>query len=81
MGRAIDMEKDIDALKLKVERLENIIRGMTHKMSETKHIDLVEETREEKPDGKEKSNHEGNDGSSRKPNKRKTATVSKASKS
>ena len=26
MGRAIDMEKDIDSLKIKVERLENQLR-------------------------------------------------------
>ena len=50
MGRAIDMENDIDALKIKVERLENQVRGMVSKLDEldekstkTKHIDLVEE--------------------------------------
>ena len=48
MGRAIDMEKDIDMLKRKVEKLENTVRGMTHtideideKASKTKQIDLV----------------------------------------
>ena len=45
MGRAIDMEKDIDMLKTKVEKLENIVRGMTHTMSERKHIDLVEDVK------------------------------------
>ena len=34
MGRAIDMEKDIDVLKAKVEKLENTVRGMTHKLDE-----------------------------------------------
>ena len=34
MGRAIDMEKDIGILKTKVEKLENIVMGMTHTMSE-----------------------------------------------
>ena len=34
MGRAIDMEKDIDALKAKVEKLENIVRGMSHQLDE-----------------------------------------------
>ena len=34
MGRAIDMEKDIDALKLKVKKLENTVRGMTSKLDE-----------------------------------------------
>jgi len=50
MGRAIDMEKDIDGLKIKVERLENQVRGMVSKLDEldekstkTKHVDLVEE--------------------------------------
>ena len=37
MGRAIDMEKDIDSLKIKVERLENQLRGMVSK------IDGIEE--------------------------------------
>ena len=50
MGRAIDMEKDIDVLKSKVEKLENQIRGMVSKLDEmdeksskTKHVDLVED--------------------------------------
>ena len=34
MGRAIDMEKDIDALKIQVEKLENIVRGMSHQLEE-----------------------------------------------
>ena len=34
MGRAIDMEKDIDVLKAKVEKLENIVRGMSHQLDE-----------------------------------------------
>ena len=80
MGRAIDMEKDIDMLKIKVEKLENIVRGMTHTMSETKHIDLVEETKE-KADGEKETNNEGNGKSSGKSNKRKSATSSKNSKS
>ena len=56
MGRAIDMEKDIEALKLRVETLENQLRGMVSKIddidedldeiyeksSKTKHIDLTE---------------------------------------
>ena len=71
MGRAIDMEKDIDALKIKVEKLENIIRGMTHTMSETKHIDLVEETKTGEKDAKEeKTNNEGDGKRSVKSNKR-----------
>ena len=34
MGRAIDMEKDIYALKMQVEKLENIVRGMSHQLEE-----------------------------------------------
>ena len=44
MGRAIDMENDIDMLKMQVKKLEDIVRGMSHTMSETKHIDIVKET-------------------------------------
>ena len=80
MGRAIDMEKDIDMLKAKVEKLENIVRGMTHTMSERKHIDLVEETKE-KTDGEKKTNDEGNGKSSGKSNKRKSTSSTKNSKS
>ena len=50
MGRAIDMENDIQALKIKVETLENQLRGMVSKIDEleeksskTKHVDLVED--------------------------------------
>ena len=78
MGRAIDMEKDIDTLKIKVEKLENTLRGMVsrldsldEKSSKTKHIDLVEETKTgEKDAKKEKANNEGNGKRSVKSNKR-----------
>ena len=65
MGRAIDMEKDIDALKIQVKKLEDIVRGMTHTMDSfseksttTEHIDLVDDVKveEEKDNGKEKAN-------------------------
>ena len=46
MGRAIDMENDIARLKIKVEKLENQVRGMiskideiSEKSSKTKHVD------------------------------------------
>ena len=55
MCRAIDMEKDIDALKLKVEKLDNTVRGMVSKLDElnekstkTKHIDLTEVNNDKK---------------------------------
>ena len=62
MGRAIDMENDIGALKIRLDKLENVVRGMTHRLDETdekssktKHIDLTEVK-----DGKEeKTNDEG----------------------
>ena len=81
MGRAIDMEKDIDELKIKVEKLNNTVRGMVSKLeslneksSKTKHIDLVEETKPKESDEKKKTNDEGNGKSSGKSNKRKSAT-------
>ena len=80
MGRAIDMENDISVLKMKVEKLENIVRGMTHTISEKKHIDIIEETKE-KANGEEKTNNEGDGKGSGKSDKRKSAASSKNSKS
>ena len=72
MGRAIDMENDISALKIKIERLENQVRGMVSKLDEfdekstkTKHVDLVEEVgaETESVDDKKqvkKANNKGN---------------------
>ena len=66
MGRAIDMEKDIDALKLKVEKLDNTVRGMVSRLDElnekstkTKHIDLTE-VKDDKKETK-KTNNKGNE--------------------
>jgi hypothetical protein len=72
MGRAIDMEKDIDAMKLQLERLENIVRGMSHSMDElnekstkTTHIDLVDDVKaEEDADGEKEANDKGSSKSS-----------------
>ena len=54
MCRAIDMENDIQVLKLKMEKLENTVRGMVSKLdsldeksSKTKHVDLVEDVKVE----------------------------------
>ena len=73
MGRAIDTEKDIDALKLKLKKLENTVRGMVSKLDEldekgtkTKHVDLTEVKNENK---KKESNNEGDDSSSKQSNK------------
>ena len=63
------MENAIDMLKAEVERLNNIIRGMSSSLNEleekstkTKHVDLVDDvkTKEEKKDGKKKANTKGN---------------------
>ena len=71
MGRAIDMENDIVRLKIKVEKLENQLRGMiskideiSEKSSKTKHIDLVEdvgmeiEDDKKEKDGKKETDNE-----------------------
>ena len=66
MGRAIDMEKDIDMLKAEVERLNNIIRGMSSELTEVTEAlfeeeEVVEETKKEKKEnGKKKANTKGN---------------------
>ena len=71
MGRAIKVDNEIDDLKRRIEKLENIVRGMSHTMSERKHIDLIEETKEEEINDKtEKTNNETNDTSSKQSNKR-----------
>ena len=82
MGRAIDMEKDIDALKLKVETLENQVRGMvsrideiSEKSSKTKHIDLTEVKNETK---NEKTDNEGNGKSSKPANTSKSKSSKKS---
>ena len=81
MGRAIDMENDISSLKNRIEKLENIVRGMTHKISETKHVDLVEETKPKETDEKEEANNERSGKRSVKSNKRGKASKKQSSKS
>ena len=88
MGRAIDMEKDISVLKSEIKRLENIIRGMSksidemsEKSTKTKHIDLVDDVKEEEADnGEEKANDEGSSKSSGTINKSNGNTKGKARK-
>jgi len=44
MGRAIDMEKDISAMKIQIEKLQNQLRGMVSRIDEIDDIiDSVEE--------------------------------------
>jgi hypothetical protein len=87
MGRAIDMEKDIDALKIQVKKLEDIVRGMTHTMDSfseksttTEHIDLVDDVKveEEKDNGKEKANDKTDGKSSKSSNRSSRVSKRKA---
>ena len=82
MGRAINMERDIDTLKIQVEKLENQVRGMVSKIDEiseksskTKHIDLTEVKDETK---EKETNDEGSSKSSRKSNNAKPNSKSKS---
>ena len=59
MGRAIDMEKDIDALKVQVKKLEDIVRGMTHNMDSMSEKSSKTKHAEEKKNGKKKANNKG----------------------
>ena len=89
MGRAIDMEKDIEILKIQVKKLEDIVRGMSHNMdsisekaTKTTHIDLVDDVKtEEKPNGKKEANSKGNGSSDREDDKPVRNSKKKNSKS
>lgn len=83
MGRAIDMEKDIDVLKKDVDYLRKVTRGLSMTMTEVEEIVFKEKkkTKETKTDGKKETNNEGNGESSVKSNKRKTDAISKNRKS
>ena len=63
MGRAIDMEKDIDRMKVQVDRIDaalakviDVVDSMQDKGQRTTHVDLVEEevvvTKKDKPKSK-----------------------------
>jgi len=63
MGRANEMEKDIEVLKLEVKKLENIVRGMSNSIDEmedkstkTTHIDLVDDVKTEEDTNGKKAN-------------------------
>ena len=78
IGRAIDTERDIDALKMQMKKLEDTVRGMVSKLddleedmdeiyeksSKTKHIDLVEDvgTETEEEDDKKETKKANNKG-------------------
>ena len=59
MGRAINMQKDIDDIKIELERLNNIVRGMASELSEVSDIVFEEEKTEETEDVKEESDKQG----------------------
>ena len=60
MGRAINMQKDIDDIKMELERLNNIVRGMASELSEISAIVLgEEEIIEETEDVKEEADNQG----------------------
>ena len=82
MGRAIDMEKDINILNKRVSVLENQLRGMVSKIEEleekstkTKHIDLTEVKNETK---EEETNDEGNGDGSKSTNNAKSKSSKKS---
>lgn len=58
MGRAINMQKDIDDIKIELERLNNIVRGMASELSEVSDIVFEEETTEETEDVKEEADNQ-----------------------
>ena len=62
MGRAIDMEKDIDELKGKVKKINNIIRGIIKEIDDIAEVieDNSGKVKEEKKDGKKQANTKGN---------------------
>ena len=42
MGRAIEMENDIEALRVKLFKLENIVRGMPHAIADLEdEVDII----------------------------------------
>ena len=71
MGRAIDMEKDINILNKRV----SVIEELEEKSTKTKHIDLTEVKNETK---KEETNDEGNGDSSKSTNNAKSKSSKKS---
>ena len=83
MGRAIDMEKDIDTLTLKVHKLENQVRGMVSAIEEIEEgLDVLYEDDkiEVKNETKEKETDNEGDGKSDKPTNTSKSKSSKKNK-
>ena len=72
MGRAIDMEKRLDKLEHDVNEILLMLDELANTNTTQEHIDLHEETKEEK------TNDEGSGKSSGKPNKRKSTSKAKS---
>ena len=81
MGRAIDTENAIDELKIKVEKLENIVLGMSNVLDKVEERVLGKEKKETSKNGKKKTNNKRNTKSGKQSNNGKTDVNSKASKS
>ena len=74
MGRAIEMEKDIETLKHQVNEIFLILEEISKVGTKQEHIDIHEATKEEKTDTK------GDGNSSGKSNKGKSNAKNKSSK-
>ena len=74
MGRAIEMEKDIQTLKNQMNEVFLILEEISKVGTKQEHIDIHEATKEEKADTK------GDGDSSSKPNKGKSNAKNKSSK-
>tara|TARA_Y100001938_G_C7758139_1_gene267280 strand:- start:28 stop:285 length:258 start_codon:yes stop_codon:yes gene_type:complete len=77
MGRAINMENDLDALTIRVKRIEDALEkvietidSMQSKSSKVKHVETTKPKKEKKNGVKEKANDEGNGSSSEQHNTR-----------
>ena len=74
MGRAIEVDKRLDALEFKVNEILLMLDELANTNTTQEHIDLHEATKEEK------TNDEGDGKSSGKSNKRKSASKAKPNK-
>ena len=77
MGRAINMENDLDALTIRVKRMEDALEKvietvdlMQSKSSKVKHVETTKPKKVKKNVVKEKANDEGNGSSSEQHNTR-----------
>ena len=74
MGRAIEVDKRLDALEFKVNEVLLILDELSRVNTTQEHIDIHEETKEQK------TNNEGDGGSGDKSSKGKSASKTKSSK-